>query len=63
MFVLDLRDKLCLFRPSCWSYEDIVDAFLLSPLDAGGPAEQREDTGQQPNAGRAEPRPASHTGA
>lgn len=31
--------------------------------DAGGPAEQGEDAGQQPHAGRAEPGPAAQTGA
>lgn len=34
----------------------------LCLADAGSPAEQREDAGQQPNAGRAEPGAAAPTG-
>lgn len=34
-----------------------IDGFSLSFVDAGGPAEQGEDTGQQPNPGRAKPHP------
>lgn len=37
--------------------------FLFPSADAGGPAEQGEDTGQQPNPRRAKPRPAAQTGA
>lgn len=32
-------------------------------IDAGGPAEQGDDAGQQPNPGGAEPDPAAQTGA
>lgn len=35
----------------------------MSFIDAGSSAEQREDTGQQPNPGRAEPHPAAQPGA
>lgn len=32
-------------------------------VDPRSPAEQGKDTGQQPNPGRAKPRPAAQTGA
>lgn len=37
--------------------------FFCFFLDAGCPAEQGDDADQQPNPGRAKPRPAAQTGA
>lgn len=36
---------------------------MTSFVDAGRPAEQGDDAGQQPNPGRAKPCPAAQTGA